>query len=108
MVPKVLRRSCRWPRVRSRAKSLRVCEVTGGIGASLEGKAVLDAVLYDTPRRVWVDDGHVYIEGHDGALLVMTPEVAIALGRKLENAGTESFINKVMDGDAVPSDLPRA
>jgi hypothetical protein len=38
----------------------------------------------------------------------MTPEVAIALGRKLENAGTESFINKVMDGDAIPSDLPRA
>jgi hypothetical protein len=69
---------------------------------------VLDAVLYDTPRGVWVDDGHVYIEGHDGALLVMTPEVAIALGRKLENAGTESFINKVMDGDAIPSDLPRA
>jgi hypothetical protein len=69
---------------------------------------MLEALRYDTPRRVWVEDGHVFVEGHDGALLAMTPEVAIALGRKLENAGTESFINKVMDGDAMASDLPRS
>jgi hypothetical protein len=69
---------------------------------------VVDAIRYDTPRGVWVEDGHVFVEGHDGARLVMTPEVAIALGRKLENAGTESFINKVIVGEAKPSDLPRA
>lgn len=64
------------------------------------------AVPYGAPRRVWVEDGHVYVEGHDGALLRMTPEVAISLGRNLESAGTESFINKVMDGEAKPSELP--
>jgi hypothetical protein len=65
-----------------------------------------ETINYGTPRRVWVDDGHVYVEGHDGTLLSMTPETAIYLGRKLESAGTESFINKVMDGKAVPSELP--
>lgn len=67
---------------------------------------MLKALHYGEPRRVWVEDGHVYVEGHDGALLTMTPEVAISLGRKLEAAGTESFINKVMDGKATSSELP--
>ena len=65
-----------------------------------------EAVRYGAPRRVWVEDGHVFAEGYDGAILVMTPEVAIAFGRKLESAGTESFINKVMDGKAEATELP--
>lgn len=77
-----------------------------GEPASSQGSGMLEALHYGAPRRVWVQDGHVYVEGHDGALLTMTPEVAIALGRKLESAGTESFINKVMDGKGSPSDLP--
>ncbi len=65
-----------------------------------------EAVPYKAPRRVWVEDGHVFAEGYDGSILAMTPEVAIAFGRKLESAGTESFINKVMDGKAKASELP--
>jgi hypothetical protein len=64
-----------------------------------------DALHYGA-RRVWVDDGQVFVEGHDGAMLTMTPEVAIALGRRLGSAGTESFINKVLAGKAQPSQLP--
>ena len=56
-----------------------------------------DAVPYLKPRRVWVEDGHVFVEAHDGAVLSMTPEVAIELGRNLTEAGTDSFINRVMD-----------
>jgi hypothetical protein len=67
---------------------------------------MVESLHYGTPRRVWVDDGRVFVEGHDGAVLTMTPEVAIALGRMLESAGTESFINKVLDGKAQPSELP--
>ena len=52
---------------------------------------------YGRPRRVWVDDGHVFVEGHDGAIVSMTPEVAIELGRLIGNAGAESLVNKVMD-----------
>ncbi len=52
---------------------------------------------YPAPHRIWVEDGHVFIEGYDGAVLRMTPEVAILLGRRLSEAGTESLINRVMD-----------
>ncbi|MGY4396774.1 stage III sporulation protein SpoIIIAA [Sphingomonas sp. UYAg733] len=52
---------------------------------------------YGRPRRVWVDDGHVFVEGHDGTVVSMTPEVAIELGRLVGNAGAESLVNKVMD-----------
>jgi hypothetical protein len=55
--------------------------------------------LYDHPRRIWVNDGHVFVEGHDGTTLMMTPEVALTLGRKLGAAGAESLINKVMDAN---------
>lgn len=60
-------------------------------------------VRYEHPRRVWVEDGHVFVEGHDGTMLVMTPDVAIAMGRMLGEAGAESLINKVMDQDAKPA-----
>ena len=46
---------------------------------------------YGKPRRVWVEDGHVFVEGHDGAVVSMTPEVAIELGRLIGNAGAESL-----------------
>jgi hypothetical protein len=65
-----------------------------------------EAIHYGAPRRVWVEDGHVFVEGHDGTILKMTPEVAIALGRMLGTAGTESFINKVLEGKAQRSELP--
>lgn len=57
---------------------------------------------------IWVDDGHVYLKAYDGTTVRMKPEMAIQTGRKLEALGTESFINKVMDGDAKPADYPPA
>ena len=65
--------------------------------------SINSAMLYGHPRRVWVEDGHVFVEGHDGTKLVMTPDVAIAMGRLLGEAGAESLINKVMDQDARPA-----
>lgn len=56
-----------------------------------------DTIDYLRAKRVWVEDGHVFVEGHDGVILRMIPEVAIHLGRLLSEAGTDSFINKVMD-----------
>lgn len=56
-----------------------------------------EPIDYHEPRRIWVDDGHVCIEGYDGVVLRMTPEVAILLGRRLSEAGSESLINRVMD-----------
>jgi hypothetical protein len=55
------------------------------------------AVEYLKAKRVWVEDGHVFVEGHDGVILRMIPEVAIHLGRLLSEAGADSFINKVME-----------
>lgn len=55
---------------------------------------------YGKPRQVWVDDGHVFVEGHDGTVVSMTPEVAIELGRLISNAGADSLVNKVMDKGA--------
>lgn len=55
------------------------------------------AKSYGSPRRVWVEDGHVFVEGHDGEVMWMLPEVAITMGRQLGEAGTESLINRVMD-----------
>ncbi|WP_085808436.1 hypothetical protein [Sphingomonas sp. TZW2008] len=52
---------------------------------------------YGSPRRVWVEDGHVFVEGHDGEIMSMMPDVAIKMGRMLEEAGTDSLINRVMD-----------
>jgi hypothetical protein len=67
---------------------------------------VRNAIVYHKPRRVWVEDGHVFAEGNDGAILQMEPEVAIDLGRLLEAAGTESFINKVIDKSETSSGSP--
>lgn len=69
-----------------------------------EGKTIAERLArveaYGKPRRVWVDDGHVFIEGHDGVVVSMTPEVAIELGRLIGNAGADSLVNKVMDQNA--------
>ena len=52
---------------------------------------------YGNPRKVWVEDGHVFVEGHDGEIISMTPDVAINMGRLLGAAGTDSLINRVVD-----------
>ena len=52
---------------------------------------------YGSPRRVWVEDGHVFAEGHDGEVIFMAPEVAIEMGRLLAQAGSDSLINRVMN-----------
>lgn len=66
-----------------------------------------DVIEYGEATDVWVEDGHVFVARPDGLTVRMSPEVAIAIGRKLEAAGTESFINKVMDGHAASEDFPR-
>ncbi|MBC3941938.1 hypothetical protein [Sphingomonas albertensis] len=55
------------------------------------------AKKYGDPRQVWVEDGHVFVEGHDGEIVSMTPAVAIKMGRLLGEAGAASLINNVMD-----------
>ena len=55
---------------------------------------------YGSPRKVWVEDGHVLVEGYDGKIVSMTPEVAIDLGRTISEAGTESLIDRVLDKSA--------
>lgn len=65
-----------------------------------------DIVEYGAATDVWVEDGHVFAMRADGMTVRMSPEVAITIGRKLEAAGTESFINKVMDGHAAPDEFP--
>lgn len=62
---------------------------------------------YGSPRKVWVEDGHVLVEGYDGKIVSMTPEVAIDLGRTISEAGTESLINKVMENSADGAQPPR-
>ena len=52
---------------------------------------------YGSPRKVWAEDGHVFLEGLDELLISMTPEVAIHMGRTLSEVGTDALINKVMD-----------
>lgn len=69
----------------SEAERLKIAERLGNVEA------------YGRPRRVWVDDGHVFVEGHDGTVVSMTPDVAIELGRLISNAGAESLLNRVMD-----------
>ncbi|MEG8015290.1 hypothetical protein [Sphingomonas sp. 22R3R2A-7] len=55
---------------------------------------------YGDPRQVWVEDGHVFVEGHDGEIVSMAPAVAIKMGRMLGEAGAASLINNVMDESA--------
>ncbi|MES3099274.1 hypothetical protein [Sphingomonas faeni] len=61
------------------------------------------AKRYGDPRQVWVEDGHVFVEGHDGEIVSMTPAVAIKMGRMLGEAGAASLINNVMDESAKKS-----
>jgi len=61
------------------------------------------SVHYGDPRKVWVEDGHVFVEGHDGLIVSMVPAVAIKMGRLLGEAGAASLINKVMQ-DAAADD----
>jgi hypothetical protein len=56
-----------------------------------------NAKAYGNPRRVWVEDGHVFVEGHDGDIITMTPEIAITMGRLLSNAGADALVNNVTD-----------
>lgn len=63
-------------------------------------------IEYGEATDVWVEDGHVFVARSDGLTVRMSPEVAITIGRKLESAGTESFINKVMDGHATSAEFP--
>ncbi|MHA0330267.1 hypothetical protein [Sphingomonas melonis] len=69
-------------------------------------RTVADFVEYGAATDVWVEDGHVFTRREDGTVVRMVPEVAITIGRKLEAAGTESFINKIMDGRATTEDFP--
>lgn len=57
---------------------------------------VARSIHYGEPRKVWVEDGHVFVEGYDGATVSMLPAVAIKLGRLLGEAGAASLINQVM------------
>ena len=63
-----------------------------------------NAKEYGDPRQVWVEDGHVFVEGHDGEIVSMTPAVAIKMGRMLGEAGAASLINQVMDESAKPAE----
>ena len=54
-------------------------------------------LIYEHPRRVWVEDGHVYVDGHDGRTLQMTPEVAISMGRLLDRFGSDALIHKILE-----------
>ena len=55
------------------------------------------AKVYGRPRKAWAEDGHLLIEGHDGDLISMMPEVAIYMGQMLSEIGTDALINKVID-----------
>jgi hypothetical protein len=55
------------------------------------------AKLCEYPRKVWAEDGHLFIEGHDGYIILMKPEVALYVGRMLAEVGTDALINKVID-----------
>jgi hypothetical protein len=59
------------------------------------------AERYGWPRRVWVDDGHVFLENSERSLHRMTPEVALQLGSLLTAAGGHSMVNKLLDRDSV-------
>jgi hypothetical protein len=58
------------------------------------------SIHYGDPRKVWVEDGHVFVEGLDGVIVSMVPAVAIKMGRLLSEAGAASLINQVMQDSA--------
>ena len=55
---------------------------------------------YGRPRKVWVDDGHVFFEAYDGQVFSMTPEVAIDVSRVVGQAGTDALVNKILEAAA--------
>ena len=59
-----------------------------------------DATPYEQPTAVWVEGGHVLVEGHDGTTLIMTPETALHLARLLGEAGSDSLINRITEEGA--------
>ena len=63
----------------------------------LVDKDLRQARPYGSPKKAWVEDGHVFLEGYDGEIISMTPEVAIQMGRTLSELGTDALINNVMD-----------
>ncbi len=67
---------------------------------------MVEPIVYGGTRRVWVEDGHVFIEGHDGAVLKATPEIAIEMGRLISQAGADALINKVMHRAGGPDGQP--
>ena len=62
-----------------------------------DAKHLKEVEAYGSPRKVWVEDGHVFVESYDGSVVSMTPEVAIKLGATISEAGTESLIHRVME-----------
>lgn len=55
------------------------------------------------PRRIYVEGTRVYADMPDGRLLVMNPEVAVALGKLFSDAGTEALIAKFSGGSQPPT-----
>ncbi|QYE37066.1 hypothetical protein KZX46_21955 (plasmid) [Polymorphobacter sp. PAMC 29334] len=55
------------------------------------------AKQYGRPRKVWVEDGHVFVMGYDGEIFSMSSDDAIEMGRMLREAGADSLVNQVMD-----------
>jgi hypothetical protein len=60
------------------------------------GQQSLYNAQYGKPQRVWIDKGNIFVKGHDGAIVSMTPEVALELSRLIGAAGAESLVSKVM------------
>ena len=54
---------------------------------------------YGSPRRVWVEDGHVFVEAFDGDIISMLPAVAISMGQLLSEAGADATINRIVDSN---------
>ena len=76
-------------------KHLLTSSERGTVAANLAGSKE-----YGDPRQVWVEDGHVFLEGHDGEVVSMSPAVAIKMGKLLGEAGAASLINRVMADSA--------
>lgn len=60
---------------------------------------------YGSPRQVWVEDGYVLVEGVDGSIVSLTPEVAIDIGRTISEAGTQSLVSKVLNASKIDKAL---
>lgn len=86
-------------------RSLNLDKPTGALTPAEQRELAVNlaqAKRYRSPRRVWVEDGHVFVEAHDGEIVSMTPQVAIEMGRKLAEAGSDSLVNRVLDAAMKP------